>query len=478
MSNKKLEQCLDLLLELPIQTFSTNSEWVAQNHVFVCREGAVHDSHGYVTHAIENGAIAIIATKPVQATVPVIVTDSYYQSVSLIKAYYRFPHHQLKHIGITGTNGKTTIAYGLQQILMCQCKSSYIGTLGVKYAEKFEPLDNTTPDAVTLLSLFDDMVNAGVQLNVMELSSHALAQDRAGFVPLQVGVISNIGRDHLDYHRTIDGYVQAKLQLIDRIKPGGTLVVNLDDPHAGVAIERAKLRNSVMTFSIGNHEADVVADEVQATQFGNQFTMYYQGEHTVVDSQMPFRFNVENQLAMASVLLSQGWRLNAVAAALSRLTPINGRSQFISLDNRATALVDYAHNYDGLQALFQGIDVRQWGKVITVIGVTGDRIREAAQIGQLCAEHSDVVIFTSDNPLGEMQEDIFRALTSRVGDTPYYEVSDRLEAIQLAKQLSRSHDLLLLCGKGHELHQHVTANKIGRQSYIGDRAAVSSEGKQ
>ncbi|MGF1753544.1 UDP-N-acetylmuramoyl-L-alanyl-D-glutamate--2,6-diaminopimelate ligase [Vibrio makurazakiensis] len=475
MLNEKLKGYLEKLSQLSVRRFLTNSEEITPNDVFVCREGMAHDSHGYVDSAIKNGAIAVIATKPVNAPVPVFITDSYYQSLSLIKAFYLYPHHKIRHLGVTGTNGKTTVAYGLNQILNQSISSAYIGTLGAEFSGQKSILGNTTPDSVTLLNLFSDMVKQHVQCNVMELSSHALAQDRAGFVPLEVGVVTNIGRDHLDYHRTLDGYVQAKLQILDRIKPNGFAIINLDDAHAQVAIERSKYRVQTLTFSIENSEADVYATEVKVSRIGAEFTLNFRGSSKTIRSKMPFLFNVENSLAMASSLLALGWSFLKVAVALESVVCPEGRANYLTLKSGAVALVDYAHNYDGLQALYQGLTSPVSEKVITVVGVTGDRIQDAAEIGRLCAEHSDVVMFTSDNPLGEMQEDIFRALTSQVGDTLCYEISDRQEAIRLAKQLSRKGDLILVCGKGTETHQHITTNKVGRQSYMGDIAALSLE---
>ncbi|MBW3698442.1 UDP-N-acetylmuramoyl-L-alanyl-D-glutamate--2,6-diaminopimelate ligase [Vibrio sp. T187] len=475
MLSEKLKGYVKRLSQLSVRQFLTNSESIRPNDVFVCREGAAHDSHGYIESAVANGAIAIIATKPVQASVPVFVTESYYQSLSLIKAVYQYPHHHIRHLGVTGTNGKTTVAHGLNQILNQSVSSAYIGTLGVEFGDKKWELANTTPDGVTLLNLFNEMVESEVQCSVMELSSHALVQDRAGFVPLEVGIVTNIGRDHLDYHRTLDGYVQAKLQIIDRIKPNGFAVINLDDAHAHVAMERAKYRVQTLTFSINNPEADLCINDMQVGRFGARFTLNYRGQSKLVRSRMPFRFNVENSLAMAASLLALGWSFSKVAQSLEYVVPPDGRSKYFTLNNGVVALVDYAHNFDGLNALYNDIESAPSERVITVVGVTGDRIRDAAEIGKLCAHHSDVVVFTSDNPLGEMQEDIFRALTSQVGDTLCYEISDRQEAISLAKQLSRKGDLILVCGKGTETHQHITTNKVGRQKYIGDVAALCLE---
>lgn len=478
MLSNKLMGFVEQLKSLPINQFRTNSEHVQSGDVFLCREGASHDSHGYIIDALSRGAIAVITTKPISLhsnCVKVLATESFYQSLLLVKAYYSHSHLTLRHIGITGTNGKTTVAMGLNQLLNQRLSSGYIGTLGAEYGQTHLELSNTTPDSVTLLNILDAMVQKELQINVMELSSHALAQDRAGFLPLEAGVITNIGRDHLDYHQTLDGYVQAKMQIVDRIKPGGTLVVNLDDEHALVALGRAAQRVNTITFSLRDPNADLHARNVCADQTGSQFELYYQQQTCQVRSSLPFQFNVENLLAMLASLIALGWDFIEAASMLESVTLPNGRAERFTLSSGANALVDYAHNHDALSALYAGINLSHSQRVITVIGITGDRIQDAPKIGKLCANHSDVVIFTADNPLGQCQQAIFRALTSEVGEVPCYEIEDRLEAVKLAKQLSRVDDLILVCGKGREQYQHISKHRVGKQSYIGDIAALTSE---
>lgn len=478
MLSKKLMGIVEQLKSLSINQFRTNSEQVQSGDVFLCREGASHDSHGYIIDAVARGAAAVITTKPTTIhsnRVVVFETESFYQSLLLVKAYYDHSHLTLRHIGITGTNGKTTVAVGVNQLLNQRLSSGYIGTLGAEYGQTQRELSNTTPASVTLLNILNDMAELGVQTNVMELSSHALVQDRAGFLPLEVGVITNVGRDHLDYHQTLDGYVHAKMQIVDRIKPGGTLVVNLDDEHAQVALGRAAQRVSTLTFSLSNPSADFYAHNVCADQIGSEFEIVYLRQTYHVRSSLPFRFNVENLLAMLASLVALGRDFFEAACLLEHVYLPSGRAERFTLNNGASAMVDYAHNFDALSALYSGINRSQFQRVITVIGITGDRIQDATKIGKLCASHSDVVIFTADNPLGQCQQAIFCALTSEVTEVPCYEIEDRLEAVKLAKQLSRADDLILVCGKGREQYQHISKHRVGKQSYIGDVAALTME---
>ncbi|WP_246225551.1 Mur ligase family protein [Vibrio agarilyticus] len=455
-----------------VNQFKTNSLEVTQGDVFICRQGNNVDSHEFVEEAIAKGASAIIANRAMTLAIPVMVTESYYQSLALVKAFYRHPHLRLKHVGVTGTNGKTTVSDCLNQILNRSCRSAYIGTLGAKIADFDIPLDNTTPDGVTLLNLFNEMGKQRIDLNIMELSSHALSQDRAGFVSLQVGVITNIGQDHLDYHKTKDSYVQAKLQLIDRIRPQGTLVVNLNDPHADAAIERAAQRVNILTFAIENSQADLNATQIVSTLRGTCFDLVFKEERITVNSPMPFDYNVENVLAIVAVLISLGWTLKAAGNAIELLKTPDGRAQFIELSNGAIGLVDYAHNSDGLGSLLKNVRAHVRNRLIVVVGVTGDRIQQASAIGEICAQYADLLIFTSDNPMGAEQSELFRALTFSISNTPHFEISDRAEAIKLAKQLSEQGDLIVVCGKGNETFQYVNDGKGKKQRYMGDLAAL------
>lgn len=475
MRSSVISHYLEILRSLDVKRFKTNSADIVQGDVFVCRQGITLDGHDFARKAVESGACAIISNKAMQLNVPVIVTESYYQSLALIKAFYQHPHRDISHIGITGTNGKTTVSHCLNQVLNIDSKSAYIGTLGAKLIDLDLPLNNTTPDGVTLLNIFNEMRATGTEFNVMELSSHALAQDRAGYVSLKVGVITNIGEDHLDFHRTRDSYVQAKLQLIDRIQSDGTLVVNLDDAHSLAAIERASGRVKIITFSLNNPDADLIATDITPTLNGMTFSLSYSGQSIKVRSNMPFVYNVENALAVAGALLSLGWNFTRVASAIELIVMPEGRAQFVEIDNGSIGLIDYAHNSDGIKALLESVRSFAKRRLIVVVGVTGDRIQQAANIGAICAEYADSIIFTSDNPMGVVQSEIFRALSSQVGNKSHFEISDRLEAIKLAKQLSEKGDLIVVCGKGSETFQYVTDGKYQRHDYIGDLAALQEK---
>ncbi|PSW16170.1 UDP-N-acetylmuramoyl-L-alanyl-D-glutamate--2,6-diaminopimelate ligase [Photobacterium rosenbergii] len=473
--NSSHRKVLTSLASLPVKEFKTHSQKVNPGDVFVCRQGLTWDSHLSAQDAVERGACGVIANRPLDLSVPCMVTPSHSTSVSLINQYYAYPQDQIKHIGVTGTNGKTTVAYCLNQLLNLRGKSAYTGTLGSSFDDVYYPLDNTTPDAITLLNLFHAMEKCGASHHVMEVSSHALSQDRVTHIDFDIVIITNIGSDHLDYHKHREDYIQAKLRLIDRLKPGGVAIVNLDDEQSLSVIERCRSRCEVISFSCVDEGADLFASKVLSTCSGSQFTLNYQGTEYQVTSSLPFLFNVENSLAIIASMLGLGMPIKEVLGLLELMQPAPGRSEVYPLSNGATVILDYAHNYDSLSNLYRNVLEHKTGKVVTVIGVTGERLADADDIGELCFEHSDQLVLTTDNPLGVNQEDLFMALTSKLplnSNKASACIEDRLLAIKVAITEIQSGDVLLLCGKGHEKYQYITSNKNDAKPYVGDLDAL------
>ncbi|MGF1725271.1 Mur ligase family protein [Photobacterium nomapromontoriensis] len=464
---------LDTLHSLGMNAFKTHSQKINPGDVFVCRQGLTWDSHLSVDDAIERGAIGVIANRPLDIDVPCLITPSHSTAISLINQYYAYPQDKIKHIGVTGTNGKTTVAYCLSHMLNLQGKSAYTGTLGSSFDTAFYPLDNTTPDAITLLNLFHAMECADVSHHVMEVSSHALSQDRVTHIDFDAVIITNIGTDHLDYHKHREDYIQAKLRLIDRLKPGGIAVVNLDDEQVLSVMERCRSRCDVVTFSCEDRSADLFADEIISTCQGSHFLLNYKGEVFNVASPLPFRFNVENILAMMGLLVAIGFTMSDVIDRVAELKAAPGRSEVYPLVNDMTVILDYAHNHDSLQNLYKNVREHCQGQVVTVIGVTGERLADAPEIGQLCKAQSDFVFFTTDNPLGVCQNALFDALLSKIDSGTHVKcIHDRQQAILEAAALLEQGDVLLLCGKGHEQYQYISNNKNDAELYIGDLAAL------
>ncbi|MGR5066475.1 Mur ligase family protein [Photobacterium sp. DNB22_13_2] len=474
--NSSHRKLLTTLASLPVTEFKTHSQKVNLGDVFVCRQGLTWDSHLSAEDAIQRGACGIIANRPLELSVPCMVTPSHSTSISLINQYYAYPQDKIKHIGVTGTNGKTTVAYCLNQLLNLRGKSAYTGTLGSSFDNVYYPLDNTTPDAITLLNLFHAMEKSGVSHHVMEVSSHALSQDRVTHIDFDTVIITNIGSDHLDYHKHREDYIQAKLRLIDRLKPGGIAIVNIDDEQALSVMERCRSRCEVISFSCADDQADLYASHIHSTCSGSEFTLVYQGAQYQVVSNLPFRFNIENSLAVIASMLALGMVISEVLALFGDMQPAPGRSEVYPLSNGATAILDYAHNFDSLSNLYRNVREHNTGRVVTLIGVTGERLADAPEIGQLCFNQSDRLVLTTDNPLGVSQDVLFGALMSNLPaelNSRATSVEDRQQAVIVATADLQPGDVLLLCGKGHEKYQYISNNKNNAEPYLGDLEALN-----
>ena len=471
-----LKNTLDSLRNLPLTGFETDSRKITPGSIFVCHQGLNHDSHNYADEAANRGAIGLIATRPLDSQLPTFVMPGRAMAMSLISQFYQYPQRQLFNIGVTGTNGKTTVAWSLYQLLNQEKGTAYTGTLGCHFLGQKDELVNTTPDTVKLLNLMNRMVAAGVKQHVMEVSSHALDQDRVSCIDFDVVIFTNLGEDHLDYHGNRDEYLQAKLRLVDRLRPGGVAVVNLDDPMACAIIERCHGRAQVVTFGTQDSSADLYATDLESSCAGGQFQLQYQGQAYQAATPLPFRFNIENSLAALAVLLVVGTPPDHAIDRLKQLQPVPGRSEITQLNNGTTAIVDYAHNADALESLIQHARQHTSGKIYTVMGVTGDRLAEAGTIGKICSELSDKAYFTLDNPMGVKPSLILTAMTVNSRAEKTVVIQDREQAITEAltsiNEQGQGGDVLLICGKGPETWQYLSMDKQQVEAYKGDKAVV------
>ncbi|MET4695663.1 Mur ligase family protein [Endozoicomonas lisbonensis] len=473
-----LQSTLTSLRKLPLTCFEADSRKVLPGSIFVCSQGLNHDSHHFVDEAVARGAIGLIATRPVDTRLPCFVMPGHAMSISLISHYYQNPQRQLFNIGVTGTNGKTTVAYSLHKILNQTSPSAYTGTLGCEFDGHQGELINTTPDAITLLNLMKRMVDKGVTHHVMEVSSHALDQDRVSCMDYDITIFTNLGEDHIDYHGSRDDYLQAKLRLADRLKPDGFAIINLDDPMAMAIMDRCQQKSRILTYSTQNPEASLYADPVSASCQGAEFQLHYQGSAYKVSTPLPFQFNVENSLAILAPLLATGQEPEQAINYLKYLSPVPGRCEVISLGNGATAIVDYAHNHDALSGLIRHVRQHTNGHVLTVIGVTGDRLMDAEVIGRCCSQLSDHSFFTTDNPMGLEPDTILASMCRQAISNKITIEANRERAIALAlsrfSQQKHSNDVLLVCGKGPETWQYTSIDKLQSEPYAGDKAVIET----
>ncbi|USD39455.1 Mur ligase family protein [Ferrimonas sp. SCSIO 43195] len=456
---------VDTLHRLAPSRFVLDSRAVQSGDAFVCKQGLHQDSHQFAEAAVKAGAGLVIATRPLSLPIPCLVTGSFAASISLINRYLQFPAEQLTQIGVTGTNGKTTVAYGLHQLLNQEDHSSYSGTLGRLAGDHLVPQLNTTADAVTLLNQFHELRQQGYRHHVMEVSSHALAQDRVDAMLFDVAVYTNVSEDHLDFHGHRDAYQQAKLRLIDRLKPGGCAVINLDDDSAAVIADRCRQRADVIGYSCTDPDATLYADIRRSGAQGSEFVLHYQQRQYPCRLWLPFQYNVENALAMIGAALAAGQPLTVVLQRLAQLRQVPGRGQRLDWADGSQAIIDYAHNQPSLNLLLKQARQQCRGAIHTVVGVTGDRLEDAAQIGHTALALSDHCYFTSDNPLGRPLEQILERMDP---DHAARHIPCRRSAIGTALAAMHPGDLLMVCGKGDEQYQYLKADRSQPSPYDGD----------
>ena len=435
---------------------------------FVAMRGGTTDGNRYVDAAIAQGAAAILTDsaetygrlrreRPEMAVAR--VEHGRRALAQLAAAVLGHPERKLKVSAVTGTNGKTTTVYLLEQLLRCAGrKCVLIGTIETRIGDEVHPSEHTTPEASDLLAIFADGVRDGATEVVMEMSSHALDQERVWGIPVDVAIFANLTQDHLDYHGTMERYAAAKARLFQGVgtPPPRVAVINMDD--AGASRMRGMfLGTETLTYGTGP-AASYRAQRIQETAQGARFDFDTPLASLAIDSPLHGRINVSNLLAAMCAALARGLTLDEMAAAVPRLSPAPGRFQVVKGSQEAgfAVVVDYAHTDDALKNLISlGRELvgAQHGRVITLFGCGGDRDRtKRPKMGRAAAEGSDLVVLTSDNPRSEDPMAIIVEALAGVRETATQCIveSDRAAAIALAIRAAKPGDIVLLAGKGHE----------------------------
>ncbi len=459
-------------LDRAVTAVTDDSRAVASGSLFVAVKGERVDGHTFIPQVVQAGAAAIVAQGPVETgTIPLVrVADSRKALGLLGSRFYGDPSAQLSMIGVTGTNGKTTTTYLCKALLEgIGRRVGLIGTVAYQIGAETIPASHTTPGALELQGLLAKMKHAGLNSVVMEVSSHALAMDRTAGCEYDVAVFTNLTQDHLDYHRTMEEYYQAKLRLFTGLgvgkKTGRRAVVNMDDPRGSQI--RAACAVPVWGYAVTNR-ADLKAEQVRLSMNGTAFTAATPAGTFAVESRLVGEHNVYNLLGAIGVALHAGATCDQVREAVAGVTNVPGRFERVSAGQDFTVVVDYAHTEDALVRLLSAAQALKTHRIITVFGCGGDRDRgKRPKMGRAAVEHSDIVVLTSDNPrtedpmaiLREVEVGVREALQSR-SQVEYRLVPDRREAIGTAVGLARTGDIVLIAGKGHEDYQIVGTKKF------------------
>ena len=451
--------------ERNIEGINIDSRLIKENHLFVAIKGTVADGHNYINKAVELGAKAILCEDiPAEKAegITYIQVESTEDAVGkCATTFYGNPTSKLKLIGVTGTNGKTTIATLLYNMFRKMgYKVGLVSTVCNYIDDVAVPTDHTTPDPITLNALLGRMANEGCAYAFMEVSSHSVAQKRIGGLKFAGGIFTNLTRDHLDYHKTVENYRNAKKGFFDSLEKDAFAVTNLDDKNGMFMVQNTKA--TVKTYStrtIADFKANIIEQHFEG--------MYLDINGKEVGVNFTGKFNVSNLLAVYGAAIMLGKKPEDVLLILSTLKPVSGRFETLHSPNGYTAIVDYAHTPDALVNVLESIEEvmksSKKGQIITVCGAGGNRDKGKRPImAQEAANHSDKVIITSDNPRFEEPQDIINDMLAGLSSEQMKKVIsivDRKEAIRTACMMAQPDDVILIAGKGHENYQDVKGVK-------------------
>ncbi len=465
-----------------IMSIEHDSRKVTQGSLFVCFEGAHVDGHKFINQAYDKGASAILTTrKDVEAPegMSILIVDEILPALSIIVPYfYDYPARKMRVIGITGTNGKTTTTYMIKSILTnAGYHVGLIGTIQIMIGNEIFPIHNTTPNVIDLQHIFLQMLNKHVDYVVMEVSSHALAENRISGIEFDTAIFTNLTQDHLDFHGTMENYLKAKCKLFDAVSRSGqkqnkNAVINADDESAETILKHT-LCNKI-TYAIKN-DSDLHAAEVDVRADGTKFKIRSKFGVMNLNLHVTGIFNVYNVLASVGATIAEKIDPEIICRTLEHFKSVPGRFERIFADVPFSVIVDYAHTPDGVENVLQTARQIAKNRVITVFGCGGDRDKKKRPImGKIAAELSDIVIATSDNPRTENPADILKdievGIKEKIENKPYEIIEDRQSAINHAVEIAQVGDIILILGKGHENYQILKDETI----HFDDREVASA----
>ena len=455
--------------EFEIEGIEFDSRNIKNNYVFVAMTGSLVDGHNYIDTAIEKGAKMIIVEKKdikLEEDITYVYVENIRKNLGIIASnYYNWPQNKIKIIGVTGTNGKTTSTYILENILE---NTSRIGTTGHRILDVNKETTNTTPESIDLIKLLDESVKKGVEYFIMEVSSHALEIGRVEMLQFDSVIYTNLTQDHLDFHETMENYFQAKNKIFSKLRDdSSSAIVNADDFY-GIRIlqENKSRKNNFMSYSITDKASDIYGEVLEYNNFGMKIKIVYENKEYTFNSKLVGNYNLSNILSCVGVLVKLGIEMNDIIEKIQKIESVPGRFQLIENDKRIRVVVDFAHTEDGLINVLQTLKEMTKNKVITIFGAGGDRDKaKRKKMGIAATKYSDYIIITSDNPRNENPIDIINEIESGLKEVnfpkeKYETIVDREQAIAIGIKLSQENDSVLIAGKGHEKYQIIGDEKL------------------
>ena len=443
--------------ESKVQNIRYDNRKIEQGDAFVCVKGFKADGHSFIGDAIKKGANILIVQEDVsvQEDITIIKVRDTRKALAIISSnYFGNPKDKLKIIGITGTNGKTTSAFIIKSILeKAGFMTGLIGTIANYIGNKKVDSVRTTPESYELHELFKNMVDAGVEYCVMEVSSHSLELDRVYGIQFEEGIFTNLTRDHLDFHKTFENYYNAKFKLFERSNHS---IINLDDPYgANIVkdIEERGVKTKVSTFSI-EKESDFKAFEIKSHSNGSEFKVNLENVEEF-SINIPGEYNIYNSLGCIICAHNLNISMDKIKEGLSDVV-IPGRCELVAKEKNLpySIIIDYAHTPDGLENILSTVKAFTKNRMISVFGCGGDRDKvKRPQMGKIGCELSDIAIITSDNPRSEEPMDIINDIVKPLNYDNFVIEVNRKEAIRKAMNMALEGDVIVIAGKGHETYQ-------------------------
>ena len=464
--------------QLEITGVQYDSRQVTAGDLFVAVSGFQTDGHKYIEKAAQSGAVCTVCERKPETDIPYVLVPDARAALAVLGAnWYGHPADSMCMIGITGTNGKTTSTYLLKHILekAVGAKVGLIGTIQNMIGERVLHTERTTPESIELQKLFAEMKEAGCTHVIMEVSSHALVLHRADQIRFTVGVFTNLTEDHLDFHKTMDAYCEAKAMLFSRCETG---VVNVDDAYAARIMQNASCR--LLTMSAQGKPAALAAENIDLHADRVEFDAVYGGARCPMTLGIPGIFSVYNALGVVGAALALGVPLDKIAGALRTAKSVKGRVEVVPTPGKDyTVIIDYSHTPDSLENILRAVRGFCKGRILAVFGCGGDRDPYKRPVmGKIASELADVSIVTSDNPRTEDPYKILRQILAGMQETekPYEVIESRVSAIGRAMELAQKDDVIVLCSKGHETYQEIGHEK----HHLDEREVVAAylEGKK
>jgi UDP-N-acetylmuramoyl-L-alanyl-D-glutamate--2,6-diaminopimelate ligase len=462
-----------------MSNLQNDSREIKPGDIFLAYPGETVDGRSFIQDAIQAGASAVFyepknsekfKINALSGAIPFTAYPDLDKKLGVLASqFYAVPKVGLIIKGVTGTNGKTTIAYQLAQAHdLLGTSSAYMGTLGAGLLNAIQPLHNTTPDALCVQKYLHDWVEKNIQQVAMEVSSHGLSQGRVSEVAFTQAIYTNLSHEHLDYHKTIEAYAAAKASLF-AYPSLESVILNQDDAYAKVMRANVPEGVSILTYGL-NKNSDIYAENIKLRMTGSVFDVKTPIGHFECVVQALGRFNIYNSLAVIASLIADGFKLSDIQAVMPKLLASPGRMEQVA--SKPVVLVDYAHTPDALEKALATLAELKQSKLLVVFGCGGDRDKyKRALMAKVSEQYADQIIVTSDNPRMENPHEIIDAIAAGFDNNKnYLKIENRKSAIQKALSLAGSDDIILIAGKGHETYQ-----EIGHERFLFSDAAVVRE---